>query len=74
VSAVKQPGDSIALGDILGHPLEPDERWARVIGIRKDDCRPIESVIIRLFVDRHERFPSGGYRTTWLAVPWEGAR
>jgi hypothetical protein len=68
----KRAGDPVELGDILGNPQEPYERWARVVGLRKDDCRSIEYVIIRLFSNPAERWPTGAYRTTWMTVPWEG--
>lgn len=71
--AARKPGDTARLGDILGHPMEPDLRWARIVGFRKDDCKPIESVIVRLFVNEREHWPTGEYRTTWMLVPWERA-
>jgi hypothetical protein len=70
---VKRAGDTPALGDILGHPQEPYERWARIVGFRKDDCKPIHQVIIRLFANPNERWPSGEYRTTGFLIPWEQA-
>lgn len=73
-AALKKPGDTAELGDILGNPQEPSRRWARIVGFRKDrKCPPIESVIVRLFANPDERWPSGEYRTTWLLVPWEGS-
>jgi hypothetical protein len=68
----KRPGDPVALGDIVGHPMEPFERWGRVVGIRKDDCKPIHRTIIRLFVNAQERWPSGEYLTSAFLVAWEG--
>lgn len=69
-TALKKPGDRAELGDILGHPQEPDVRWARIVGFRKDDCRPMDRYIIRLFANPDERWPTGEYRATWLLVPW----
>lgn len=68
----KAPGDVAELGDILGHPMEPYARWARIVGFRKDDCPAMERIIIRLFANPDERWPSGEYRTTPWIVAWEG--
>jgi hypothetical protein len=67
----KRPGDSIALGDIIGHPLEPYQRYARIVAIRKDDCRRMDAVIFRLFKDNTERWPSGEYCSSAFICPWE---
>jgi hypothetical protein len=68
---VKRPGDPIELGDILGHPQEPYERYARVVAIRKDDCRPMQRVIFRLFRNKHEKWPTGEYRNGAFICAWE---
>lgn len=61
----------VRIGDTLGHPMEHDVRFARVVGFRKDDCKPIERVIIRMYRDGDALYPTGEYRTTWLCVRWE---
>lgn len=69
----KKPGMVIELGDELGHPMEPGDRYGRVVGIRKDDCKPIEQIIIRKY-EPGDRLgiPTGEYRTSWLIVAYEG--
>jgi hypothetical protein len=67
----KKPGDTVALGDILGHPMEPHRRYARVVAIRKDDCRPIEQVIFRTFRSEDEKWPTGEFRSSVFICAWE---
>ena len=69
----KTPGDRAALGDTLGHPQEPEIRWARLVGFCHT-CPPIEQIIIRLYANPKERWPSGEYRTTSpiFMCAWEG--
>lgn len=74
----KHPGDPVRLGDLLGHPMEPWTRWARVVGIRKDKCMALHRVIVRVFDNDEEPWPTGEYRTTGLPVAFipstEGTR
>ena len=64
------PGDALQLGDLVGHPMEPSDLYARVVGLRKDKCTPMERVIMRVFQPGDTTFPTGEYRTSWLVVPW----
>jgi hypothetical protein len=68
----KRPGSTIELGDTLGHPNEPDVRYARLVGIRKDECRPLEWYVFHCYRDGDGRWPTGEYRTSWLIQPWRG--
>jgi hypothetical protein len=71
----KKPGMAIELGDEIGHPMEPGKRCGRIVGIRKDGCRPIERFIYRKYKpDDRLGIPTGEYRTTWLCAPYEGPR
>ena len=67
---MKKPGDVIELGDHVGHPMEPYRRWARVVAIRKDDCKQKHRVILRRFKEGDTTFPTGDYVTTALVVPY----
>lgn len=71
----KEPGMAIELGDELGHPMEPCDRYGRVVGIRKDDCRPIEKIIYRRY-EPGDRLgiPTGEHRSTCMCVAYEGPR
>lgn len=66
---MKKPGDVIQLGDTVGHPMEPYRRLGRIVGIRKDNCKPIEQVITRMFKKGDGWFPTGELRTSFLVVP-----
>ena len=69
----KKAGMEIELGDEIGHPMEPGDRLGRIVGIRKDDCRPIERFIYRRYEpDDRLGIPTGEYRTTWLLVAYAG--
>lgn len=66
----KNPGDPIELGDILGHPQEPDERYARVMAIRKD-IRNARGVTFRRYEPGDGWFPTGTYGTSAFVCAWE---
>lgn len=69
---MKRVGDIPELGDILGYGQDADKRYARLVGIRKDNCRAMERFIFRLFQRGDKEFPTGEYKTSWLIVPWSG--
>jgi len=68
---MKQEGDEVQLGDTLSLN-DTGQRWGRVVGLRKDDCRAMERIIVRTFRDGDGWFPTGHYRTTWLAIAYRG--
>lgn len=68
----KRKGDTVELGDTVGHPTEPYERFGRVVGIRKDNCKSIEQFVVRMFKPDDSWFPTGEYRTTWFLVAYTG--
>lgn len=57
-------GQPVELGVCLGFAIEPDERWGRLVGIRRDECRPIQRYIVREYAPGDGEFPTGGYSTT----------
>jgi hypothetical protein len=64
--------DLIRLGDELGYTQEPSQLYGRVVGIRKDDCPPMERFIFRRYTagDRLG-VPTGEHRTGWLLTRWD---
>lgn len=71
----KKPGMTIELGDELGHFMEPGERLGRIVGIRKDDCKPIEQFIYRQYKPGDRLgIPTGEHRTTWMCIAYDGPR
>jgi hypothetical protein len=72
----KRPGDTVALGDDLGYSLEPDVRWARVVGITHaatNPAYPTMRLILRQYTEHDGDFPTGTYRRGSLSVvPWTG--
>lgn len=63
-----QDGDQARIGDVISSGIEPGERYARIVGFRKNTDR--FRVIIRVFQPGDGRFPTGHYRTTGLPSPW----
>jgi hypothetical protein len=64
----------LALGCTLAFTIEPDERWGRLVGIRKGaDVPPIRRLIVREFRDGDGAWPTGGYRTVApvFALPYD---
>lgn len=57
-------GQPVELGVCLGFAIEPDERWGRLVGIRRDQCPPIQRYIVREYAPGDGEFPTGGYSTT----------
>jgi hypothetical protein len=52
--------------------MEPAILWGRLVGMQKDEnARPIQKYLIHEFAADDTEFPTGGYLTTWLIVPWE---
>lgn len=67
----------IRLGDTLGHPQEPHERWGRVVGLSHDDPETGKPYIwggcvVRKYQDGDGRWSTGAMCSTWMVVPWSG--
>ena len=56
-------GDPIELGACLGHPMDPGERWGRLVAIRHGEDNLHRSVV-RMFLEGDGAFPTGELRTT----------
>lgn len=71
---MSRQGDSVRLGDDVGHGLEPG-RWARLVGIRKAECwdngKTFGRYVIRVYRDTDTTFPTGELRLTGLLFPTE---
>jgi hypothetical protein len=66
--------ERIRLGDELGYTQEPGWLYARVVGIRKDDCPPMKRIIFRRYAPGDRLgVPTGEHRTGWLVTRWERA-
>jgi hypothetical protein len=62
------------LGDELGHPIEPSQRWARLVGILKDPAAAKWAVVRVYRPGDRTGIPTGEYRRAWLLVPYEVSR
>lgn len=62
---MKRPGSTIAIGDELGHAMEPSVRWARLVAVRHIPEREIHRYVVRVYnLDDKPGIPTGEYRTT----------
>lgn len=68
-----QAGKTIRVGDIIGFAIEPQMRYARVVGWVKGPLPslPRSRVLVREFRPFDGRWPTGNYvRPSWI-TPWE---
>lgn len=70
-------GCTVRLGDTLGHPQEPGERYGRVVGLGHDDPETGKpyiwgGIVVRKYRGGDGRWPTGSVRSTWMAVRWTG--
>lgn len=57
-------GDPVTLGVCIGFAMEADQRFGRLVAIRKGPMLEIERYVIREYVAGDGEFPTGGYRTS----------
>jgi hypothetical protein len=66
----KAPGESIEIGDMLGHGLEPNLIIGRVCGYVKDSAGEFSGVLFRRYRSHTERWPSGDVCSRPFVVAW----